>query len=143
MYCVLNKAKECKLVNLKFNIKYGIIKLYMSKSHLYVNLVFAVSLVIKEKNFGGIVMTEKYYKKDGRQFVVRFEKGGKIFIGTAALISDIAAQLITREVVAPLNWKPTGSYMDLKDSFGSICTAIGYKIPPFTSARRKINKLFK
>jgi hypothetical protein len=84
----------------------------------------------------------KYYKKQGRDFVVFFcEKERKVFIGTAKLFSDVAAQLVSHSVIAPLKWKQTKSCMNLTDARGCECIAVGYKFPLFCDTKKCIKKV--
>ena len=78
--------------------------------------------------------------KDGRKYIVTFEKGS-IFIGTKALFSQCAAQLICHDVMAPLKWKFNHQFknMILDDQ---LCIGVGYKVPMFTNARKSISSLF-
>ena len=83
----------------------------------------------------------KYFTKDGRKFVVSFEMDRTVFIGTAGLLSDIAAQKICHEQMVPLRWKATRTFRSLPcDDY--ICTGIGFKVPIFVNAEKAINKLF-
>ena len=82
-------------------------------------------------------MMKKFFTKDGRNFVVGFDSEKKeIFVGTAGMIFPIAAQVISHELMAPLNWKSKGTVMDLVDVEGLICPAVGYKIPFWVSTKR-------
>ncbi len=91
-------------------------------------------------------MKKRYFTKDGRDFVVAFNEDKKqIFIGTAAFVSDIAAQLICHETMSPLRWKSSKSWRDLKDFNGNTCVAVGYQIPFWVSSKKaeaKIEALF-
>lgn len=85
----------------------------------------------------------KHYEKGSRNFVVRFYKKEKtVFIGTAGLLSDLAAQALCHELMSPLKWKPTGTCIDLPNKDGIYCAAVGYKVPFWTNPRKKIDKLF-
>ena len=95
---------------------------------------------------GGTQIMKKVLKdsvfvgKDGRKYIVTFEKGS-IFIGTKALFSQCAAQLICHDVMAPLKWKFNHQFknMILDDQ---LCIGVGYKVPMFTNARKSISSLF-
>lgn len=88
-------------------------------------------------------MKKKNYKKDGRNFIVYFCNERKVYIGTAGLISNIAAQMICHEVMAKLKWRPTNSAIDLKDQNGNLCVAVGYKVPMFVNPQKAIDRLFE
>ncbi|MBP3831734.1 MAG: hypothetical protein ILA02_05110 [Clostridia bacterium] len=82
-------------------------------------------------------MMKKFFTKNGRNFVVGFDSEKKeVFVGTAGLISQLAAQVISHDLMAPLKWKSKGTVMDLVDKNGLICPAVGYKIPFWVSTKR-------
>lgn len=82
-------------------------------------------------------MKTVFFKKDGRNFVVYFDSEKKqVFVGTAGLISQLAAQVISHDLMAPLKWKSTGTVMDLEDKNGLICPAVGYKKPFLVSPKK-------
>lgn len=87
-----------------------------------------------------VFMDEIHYTKNDRNFVVRFEEG-EVYIGTCGYVSNISAQLVCHETMAPLKWKPTGTFMNLEDKDGYICIGVGYKVPRFVNPRKKIEKL--
>ena len=76
--------------------------------------------------------------KEGREFVIEFS-GAKVFVGTAAYISPMAAQLVVHDFMAPLNWRPSGEWSCLADSEGNDCIAVGFKVPLLK--RRKAKQL--
>ena len=82
-------------------------------------------------------MKTVFFKKDGRNFVVYFDSEKKqVFVGTAGLISQLAAQVISHDLMAPLKWKSTGTVMDLEDKNGLICPAVGYNKPFLVSPKK-------
>lgn len=82
-------------------------------------------------------MMKKFFTKDGRDFVVAFNEDKKqVFVGTVGFVSNIAAQMICHQLMAPLRWKSSKSWRDLKDSNGNTCIAVGYKIPFWVSPKR-------
>lgn len=83
------------------------------------------------------MMKKRFFTKDGRNFVVYFDSEKKqVFVGTAGLISQLAAQVISHDLMAPLKWKSTGTVMDLEDKNGLICPAVGYKKPFLVSPKK-------
>lgn len=83
------------------------------------------------------MMKKIFFTKDGRNFVVAFDsEKKKVFVGTAGLISQLAAQMISHELMAPLKWKATGTVIDLADKNGLICPAVGYKMPFWVSPKK-------
>ena len=83
----------------------------------------------------------KYYYKNGRNFVVHFERR-KVYVGTTAFVSNMASQLIVHEIMKPLRWKATGDFIDLIDAKGSQCVAVGYKVP-ILDKPHSLEKIFK
>ena len=83
----------------------------------------------------------KEFKKNGRDFVVRFVDK-EVFVGTPACLSDIACQMIVHETMAPLRWKPTGTFMNMTDHTGNFCIGVGYKVPFFKNAEKSVAELF-
>lgn len=82
-------------------------------------------------------MKKRFFTKNDRDFVVAFNDEKKqVFVGTVGFVSNIAAQMICHELMASLRWKSNKSWMDLKDSNGNTCIAVGYKIPFWVSTKR-------
>ncbi len=82
-------------------------------------------------------MKKVFFTKEGREFVVLFDsKKKEVFVGTAGLISPIAAQVISHDLMAPLKWKPLRTVKILKDKTGYTCPAVGYKKPFWVSNKR-------
>lgn len=92
------------------------------------------------------MMKKVFFTKDGRNFVVFFDSEKKeFFVGTAGLISQLAAQVISHDLMASLKWKPTGTVMNITDKNGFICPAVGYKKPFWLSTKKaeaKVTSLF-
>lgn len=83
------------------------------------------------------MMKNRFFTKEGRNFVVGFDSEKKeVFVGTAGLISQLAAQVISHDLMAPLKWKSKGTVMDLVDKNGLICPAVGYKMPFWVSPKK-------
>lgn len=73
-------------------------------------------------------MEQKILEKNGRRFIATSDGDRTVFIGTVGFFSNVAAQMLCHEAMEPLHWKTTGTFANLALD-GSICTAVGYKIP--------------
>ena len=103
--------------------------------------MFAACFAKKEKTFLEVKAMNKHYTVDGKNYVVRYE-GRKVYVGTAALLSNMASQMIVHEIMKPLHWKATGDFIDLIDAKGVRCIGVGYKVPIFTNPR-SLEKVFQ
>ena len=75
-------------------------------------------------------LMKKTFTKNGRNYFVKVE-GNTLYIGTRGFISNIAARLLCKEIMRPLNWTLTGSFTDIAGN-GYTSVAIGYRIPLIT-----------
>ena len=86
-------------------------------------------------------MAQKVLDKKNREFYVE-ASGRHIYIGTPAMFSGLAAQMIAHEAVADSGMKSNGMFMDIPtgDENGSVI-AVGYKVPFFCTTGKALNRV--
>ena len=86
-------------------------------------------------------MAQKVFDQKNREFYVE-ASGRNIYIGTPAMFSDLAAQMIAHEAVADSGMKSNGMCMDIPtgDENGSVI-AVGYKVPFFCTTGMALNRV--
>ena len=86
---------------------------------------------------------EKVFDRKQREFYVEVD-GRSIYIGTPAMFSGIAAQMIAHEAVAESKLKSDHTWCNIMtdDSNGTVI-GVGYKIPFFCSQHRALERVKK
>ena len=86
---------------------------------------------------------EKVFDRKQREFYVEAE-GRTIYIGTPAMLSGIAAQMIVHEAVAESKLESARTWRNiLTNDIKYAVLGVGYKIPFFCSQQRALERVKK